>query len=267
MASLRVALAQTRIVPGAPEVNRARLARWAEEAASAGAEFLLLPELWDVGYAHGRWSGVAAPLGSGSFAALASAAQEHHLYLVASALERHEKGLSNTAVVVSPEGNILGAYRKIHLIPLFQEDRYLVPGEAPTLVEFPWGKAGLAICYDLRFPELFRAYALGGAVVTFLVAEWPKERIAHWRVLVQARAVENLAFVIACNSTGSDESGAFGGHSLVVGPWGEVLVEGGEDEALLVAEADLARVQEARERLPALRDRRPGAYGHLGGIG
>jgi predicted amidohydrolase len=265
VASLRVALAQIHIVPGAPDANRARLAEWAEQAAAAGAEFLLLPELWDVGYAHGRWSATAAPLGSGSFAALASAARESRLHIVASALERHDKGISNTAVVVSPEGELLGAYRKVHLIPLFREDRYLYPGNAPVLVEFPWGRAGLAICYDLRFPELFRAYALEGAVVTFLVAEWPKERIAHWRVLVQARAIENLAFVVACNSTGSDESGTFGGHSLVVGPWGEVLAEGGEDESLLVADLDLAQVQEARERLPALRDRRPGAYGRLGG--
>ncbi|MGC8839221.1 MAG: nitrilase-related carbon-nitrogen hydrolase, partial [Anaerolineae bacterium] len=163
-------------------------------------------------------------------------------------------------------GEILGAYRKIHLIPLFREDQYLYPGDAPVLVEFPWGKAGLAICYDLRFPELFRAYALGGAVVTFLVAEWPRERIAHWRVLVQARAIENLAFVVACNCTGSDESGTFGGHSLVVGPWGEVLVEGGEEEGLFFAEVDLAQVEAARERLPALRDRRPAAYGRLGGV-
>ncbi len=265
MASLRVALAQIHVVPGAPEANRARLAEWAGQATAAGAEFLFLPELWDVGYAHGRWPEVAAPLGGGSFAALASAAREHRLHIVASALERHERGFSNTAVVISPAGEVLGAYRKIHLIPLFQEHRYLCPGDAPTLVEFPWGKAGLAICYDLRFPELFRAYALGGAVAVFLVAEWPKERIAHWRVLVQARAVENQAFVIACNSTGSDKGGAFGGHSLVVGPWGEVLVEGGEDEALLVAEVDLAQVHQARERLPALRDRRPEAYGRLGG--
>ncbi|MGQ9713903.1 MAG: carbon-nitrogen family hydrolase [Anaerolineae bacterium] len=265
MTSLRMALAQMHIAPGAPEVNRACLAAWAEQAALAGAEFLFLPELWDVGYAHERWASAAAPLEGGSFAALVHVAREHRLYVVASALERHEKGLSNTAVVVSPAGEVVGAYRKIHLIPLFQEDRYLYPGDAPVLVEFPWGKAGLAICYDLRFPELFRAYALGGAEMIFLVAEWPQERIAHWQVLAQARAIENLAFVVACNSTGADESGAFGGHSLVVGPWGEVLVEGGEDEALLVAEVDLARVQEARERLPALRDRRPGAYPRLGG--
>ncbi|MBC7222662.1 MAG: carbon-nitrogen family hydrolase [Anaerolineae bacterium] len=264
MASLRMALAQTHITLGAPEANRARLATWAQRAAAAGADFLLLPELWDVGYAHGKWSGVAAPLEGGSFAALAQAAKEHGIHVVASSLERHAQGISNTAVVVSPDGRVLGAYRKVHLIPLFREDRYLYPGEGPVLVEFPWGKAGMAICYDLRFPELFRAYALEGAVVTFLVAEWPKERIAHWEVLVRARAVENQQFVVACNRTGADASGTFGGRSLVVGPWGEVLAEADEAEVLLVADVHLDKVQEARDRLPALRDRRPAAYGRLG---
>ncbi|MGQ9584253.1 MAG: carbon-nitrogen family hydrolase [Anaerolineae bacterium] len=260
MEPLRVALAQADIVLGNPEANRSRLPEWAARAAGVGAQLLLLPELWDVGYAHACWPTVGAPLRGGACDALAQVAQRFHLFIAASVLERHEEGLSNTAVVVSPQGDLVGSYRKVHLIPLFQEDKYFQPGLTPAFVELPWGRMGLAVCYDLRFPELFRAYAVGGAVAVLLVAEWPHERIEHWRALIRARAIENQFFMMACNRVGRDAAVGFGGHSMAVGPRGEVLVEGNGAEALLAADVDLSQVHLARSEVPALAGRRPDLY-------
>ncbi len=143
-----------------------------------------------------------------------------------------------------------------------EEDRYLEAGRAPVLAQTPWGVCGLAVCYDLRFPELFRVYAAAGAPLMLLVAEWPRRRIEHWRALLRARAIENQCFVAAVNRTGESRGEAFGGHSLALDPWGETLVEGGGAPALLTVDIPLEKAAAARERLPALRDRRPQAY-HL----
>jgi predicted amidohydrolase len=118
----------------------------------------------------------------------------------------------------------------------------------------------LAICYDLRFPELFRGYALGGARLIVIPAQWPAPRIDHWRTLLRARAIENQCFVAGCNRVGTDPDNTFGGASAVIGPWGELLVEGGDQAALLVARITPAKVDEARRRIPVLSDRRPDRY-------
>jgi predicted amidohydrolase len=140
------------------------------------------------------------------------------------------------------------------------EDHFLVPGDRLALAESPWGTAGLAICYDLRFPEQFRAYALAGARLALLCAEWPNPRLAHWQTLLRARAIENQFFVVACNRVGSSAGTSFFGHSCVIDPWGEVLAEGGDGEELVTAVLDLHRVEEARARIAALADRRPEVY-------
>jgi predicted amidohydrolase len=140
------------------------------------------------------------------------------------------------------------------------EDRWLRAGDRLCLAQTPWGAAGLAICYDLRVPELFRAYALQGAVLILLVAQWPAARQDHWRTLIRARAIENQLFVAAVNRTGTSKDEAFGGGSLVVDPWGAVVAEAGDQETLLSAEIDLERVAQVRRQMPVLQDRRPEVY-------
>ena len=124
----------------------------------------------------------------------------------------------------------------------------------------PWGPAGGAICYDLRFPELFRRYALDGALFCLLPSEWPHPRLAHWRTLLRARAIENQMFVVACNRVVETGDNRFFGHSAVIDPWGETLVEGDESEVLLFATLDTALVADVRQRIPVFADRRPAAY-------
>ena len=265
---LTIALAQMDVPAGRPEANLVRVQEFAAQAREAGADLLLLPELWLHGYDLERAAEWAAPLGEGGFAHMARLAREFGLYLAGSLLERRAGGacgepgraISNTAVLYAPDGTLLGAYRKIHLFRLMQEPRYLVAGDHTTLCPTPWGPVGLAICYDLRFPEPFRAMALAGAVLFLVPAQWPARRVEAWQLLVRARAAENELLVAACNRVGSDGQATFPGHSLVVDPWGNVLVEGDERERLLVARADLGEIHEARQLLTVYEDRRPEAY-------
>jgi predicted amidohydrolase len=148
----------------------------------------------------------------------------------------------------------------MHLFRLMAEEKYLAPGEAATLADTPWGKIGMAICYDLRFPELFRRYALGGAQLILVPAEWPHPRRAHWQTLLRARAIENQCFVAACNRVGTTGNSTFFGASAVIDPWGETLIEGGEAEMILTVTIDLALVDSVRRRIPVFEDRRPELY-------
>ncbi|MGD8967790.1 MAG: carbon-nitrogen family hydrolase [Anaerolineae bacterium] len=257
---LTIALAQMDVPQGQPETSLARAREFAAQAHRADADLLLLPELWLHGYDLERAQEWATPLGEGGFAEMASLAREFQLHLAGSMLERHASGVSNTAVLYGPTGELLGSYRKIHLFRLMQEHHYLAPGEHATLCPTPWGPTGLAICYDLRFPELFRAMALAGAQLFVVPAQWPVKRLEAWLLLARARAAENELVVAACNRVGSDEDVTFPGHSIVADPWGNTLIEGDSQERLLIAQADLHEIDRVRRYLPVYNDRRPAAY-------
>ena len=257
---LTIALAQMDVPQGQPEANLARAREFAAQAHRAGADLLLLPELWLHGYDLERGQEWATPLGEGGFAEMASLARDFQLHLAGSILERHAGGVSNTAVLYGPTGELLGSYRKIHLFRLMQEHHYLAPGEHATVCPTPWGATGLAICYDLRFPELFRSMALSGATLFIIPAQWPVKRVEAWLLLAKARAAENELIVVACNRVGCDDDVTFPGRSIVVDPWGNTLVEGDDQERLLIAQADLREIDKVRRYLPVYQDRRPAAY-------
>lgn len=260
---LTIALGQIEVRTGKRAENLVRAAALACEASGAGADVLLLPELWLDGYDLERAAEWASPLGEGGFAHMASLARTYRLYVVGSVLESHQAGISNTAALYAPDGTLLGSYRKVHLFRPMNEHLHLKAGHQLTLCQSPWGPVGLAICYDLRFPELFRALALGGAVLILLPAQWPSSRIEAWTFLTRARAAENQVFLAACNRIGEESDTTFPGHSLIVDPWGRILAQGDDQERLVLAQVDLAEIQKARHCLPILEDRRPEAY-HIG---
>lgn len=260
MMELTIALAQMDVRTAEPRVNLDAARDLVAQAREAAADLVLLPELWYQGYDLERAADWAVPLGDGPFAHMAALARESRLYLAGSVLERHDGGISNTAALYDPEGTLLGAYRKVHLFRLMEEHHYLVPGQHAVLCPTPWGPTGLAICYDLRFPELFRAMAVAGAVLFLVPAQWPVRRIEAWSLLARGRAVENELYVATCNRVGTDGDVVFPGRSCVVDPWGAVLVEGDERSGLLLARADLREVAKARRYLTVYEDRRPEAY-------
>jgi len=258
---LKISLGQMNISLGKPDENLAKARRMTSDAAKRGSDIIIFPELWSTGYDLENAALYSAPTDRGIFAEMSALAKEYSIHILGSCLSLLSPDqFGNTAVFFDPSGVILGEYSKIHLFRLMNEHKYLTAGDHLTLVETKWGKIGLAICYDLRFPELFRAYALAGAKAVFLPAEWPYPRLTHWQTLLRARAIENQMYMIACNRIGKSGDTRFFGHSCIIDPWGEIILEAGGDEELLTAEIEMDRVQQARSRIPVFEDRRPEAY-------
>ncbi|MEU6080198.1 carbon-nitrogen family hydrolase [Streptomyces sp. NPDC047108] len=226
----------------------------------AGSDLVVLPELWAVGaFAYETFDAEAEAAAGGPTAeAMASAAAEAGVWLHAgSIVERDPDGtLYNTSLVFGPDGALHGTYRKIHRFG-FDEGEAVMMGGGQDLVtvQLPDAVMGLAICYDLRFPEMFRRLTDDGATLLILPAGWPARRRGHWSLLGRARAVENQAYVLACCSAGTTGGVEQAGHSQVVDPWGEVLAEAGEGEQVLTVELDPGKVAATRKEFPVLRDR------------
>jgi len=260
MTRLTISLAQIAPAWARPELNLARTRELAIEAGRRGSELILFPELWlsDYDLVHAR-EYASAP-GAGAFALLSDVARQSGVHLLGSLLEMDEEQIYNTAALFAPNGELVATYRKMHLFAPMEEAQYLAPGDALPVFDLPWGRCALAICYDLRFPEVFTHYADAGTRIVFLVAQWPHRRCTHWRTLIRARAIENQIFVAACNRVGEAGGERFGGHSVICDPWGRAVVEAGEDEVLLTATIDLALVEQARTQFPFFADRRPELY-------
>ncbi|MDX3862549.1 carbon-nitrogen family hydrolase [Streptomyces europaeiscabiei] len=225
----------------------------------AGADLVVLPELWTTGaFAYESFTAEAEPLQGPTYEAMAKAASDAGVWLHAGSIpERDPNGLLyNTSLVFSPSGDLAAAYRKIHRFG-FDKGEAVLMGAGAELVtlRLPETTIGIATCYDLRFPELFRGLVDAGAETFVLSAGWPERRRSHWTLLAQARAVENQAYVLACGTAGTHAGVPQAGHSIVVDPWGEVLAEAGPDEEVLTVEFDPTRVTTTREQFPALKDR------------
>jgi predicted amidohydrolase len=166
----------------------------------------------------------------------------------------------NTAYLID-RGELIGSYRKLHLFSTMGEDRFLSAGNASLVAETSIGRLGIAICYDLRFPELFRKLALEGAEIICLPAEWPKPRQQHWLTLLRARAIENQLFVVAANCCGIQGKLDFFGLSQIVSPLGNILAIAEAEDAELVAACDFSEMETCRNQIRTLTDRRDDIYG------
>jgi predicted amidohydrolase len=189
-----------------------------------------------------------------SLAFAAELARRHGCFLHLGFVERHGESFRNVTATLSPDGSPLMRYAKSHLFSPAGEPRAYEPGRSIALADLGNLKASAFICYDLRFPELWRHASLAGAEAMILSACWPEVRQSHWRALSIARAIENQAFVIACNRTGTEPNARYAGGSLVVAPDGEVLAEAGSGKSVLSTNLDPERVRSWRARFPALRD-------------
>jgi omega-amidase len=258
---MRIALAQFNVKSGETDSNLTTASEYITLAARRGAKLVVLPELWSSGYDLKHCQDHARISQKRILPALAKLARHYHLYIVGSVLKANSRReVFNSAVLLGPGAGPIQIYRKIHLFGPMLEDQFLTPGSTTPIFHLPFGASALAICYDLRFPELFRKYALKGAQLVILCAQWPALRLEHWRTLVRARAIENQFFVVACNRIGSSEGTRFGGRSMIVDPWGNVLQEGSGQAALLTADIDFRAISKSRSRIFSLNDRRPSVY-------
>ncbi len=244
--------------------------RLVRAAAADGAELVALPEKWNLLAGGDELLAGAEPLDGPSLTAARGWARSLGVHLLAGSIAERGSGerAANASVLIGPDGEDLAVYRKVHMFDVdaggvsYRESEYEEPGS--ELVTAPVGEliAGLSVCYDLRFPELFRILALRGArLLTVPSAFTTATGRDHWEVLLRARAIENQAFVLAPNQVGTapPHFDSFG-HSAIVDPWGVVLATAAEGERFIAAELDLAAQEHVRESLPSLANRRPQAY-------
>lgn len=255
--TLQAAMVQMAVTPGKPAVNLEKAASLVTEAAKNGSELIVLPELWYGGYALDRLAEDATSLSAHpGVLQMQQLAKEYGVFLAAGSVATVKNGsYYNTAVFIDDTGKIIGQYDKIHLFPLgLQEDRYFTRGEDFCLVDTPWGRVGIVLCYDIRFPALCQNLVLQGAEMLIIPAQFGAARIQHWNILAQARAIENQCFVLACDVTGDKDSG-YCGSSLMVSPWGEILVQGDEKETILYGALDFSQIAKVRRTIPVFEQR------------
>lgn len=262
---MKISLIQFPIVPGDRLANFDQVRRRVQQAARAGSDMAVLPELWDLSFYPPDVYDLADEEGRQAQEFLQDLASSCHIQLIGgSIVRRHDGRLYNTTYIVDEEGNRVSSYDKCHLFTPGGEEKVFTPGN--HLNTFFLGDIPMAsiTCYDLRFGEWVRMAALAGAQILFVPAAWPHPRRAHWQILNRARAIENQFFVIAVNSCGTCGAYRFCGHSMIIDPWGEVLAQGGDGEEIVTGEIDLSVIKDIRSRINVFRDRRPELY-HLEG--
>jgi predicted amidohydrolase len=223
-----------------------------------GSDLILLPEHWPCGFlSFARYESDSETLEGPTALAIREKARDLGAWVfLGSFVERCERGLFNTSVLVDARGGIVGRYRKMHLFGHEGQERLLLrPGKDVVVLPTPWGRAGLSICYDLRFPELYRKMTEHGADLFLVASAWPAVRLESWILFNRARANENLAYLFSCNCAGSQGEHRYGGHSLFVDPLGKVIAEAGDHECVLSADVDADLPARVRASFPALDDR------------
>ena len=253
--SLRLHLAQFASVNGQPLKTLAKVQALLEGRKIRAGDWVVFPEMWPAGFALGDRLRMEVE-NSFCFRWLKDFAKKKGSWMAGSMLEVKRGRFFNSAYVIAPDGSLAHHYRKIHLFKLGDEHRKFVPGSSSDVLPLAWGKLATAICYDLRFPELFRIYAKKGATVVLVPSAWPRERLDHFLTLLKARAIENQCFMVGVNKIGHHDSGIpYGGHSAVYGPWGEKLVEMGSGSAVREIELELGEIDRIRRDYPFLSSR------------
>jgi predicted amidohydrolase len=270
---MELALAQLQIEPGAVEANLSRAADAVAAAADDGADLVVLPEQFVVGFfTFDDYPTHAAGLDDPLFDRLAELAVENSVGLVAGTTVEDlaasaaagydvpaDSGYANTAVFFDRDGSQRGVYRKHHLFGYESaESELLVPGETLDVVDFEGLTVGMTTCYDLRFPELYRQLVDRGVELVVVPSAWPYPRVEHWKTLGRARAIEDLCYVATTNGSGTfpEADATLCGRSTVYDPWGTTMASAGDEPTRFAVEVDSQRVREIRERFPALGDRR-----------
>jgi deaminated glutathione amidase len=249
----------------APEVNCAAALAAIAEAKSAGAEYVLTPEMTNIIEAKRErlMAAIVDEERDPTLAALREAARKHSIYVHVGSLavKASPDKAANRSFLIDRSGEVVARYDKIHMFDVdlaggesYRESRSYRPGDLAVVADLPWGRLGVTICYDLRFPALYRALAESGASFFSIPSAFTKPTgEAHWHVLLRARAIENGCFVFAAAQGGKHESGRETyGHSLAIDPWGKILAEGATEPGVILAEIDPAAVTAARSRIPSL---------------
>lgn len=265
---MRTVIFQFEVTERNYDKNLAKVRELFKETEFEADDIVVLPEMWTSGYDLKAIENLAFRNLAGVKEEMSALAREYKVNIVAGSVPNIKEGndVLNTSFVIDKDGALVYEYSKIHLVPMLNEPEFLKSGDvAADTFELLGNKAGLVICYDLRFPELFRDLALDDAKVIFVVAEWPAERTEHWLTLLKARAIENQCYIVGSNTFGTQPNGAtFAGNSIIINPFGEVLAQGGaEREEIVAADIDLGYIDRVREDIPIFKSRRKDMYKFL----
>lgn len=262
---VKICSIQMDVRAGLPKENAVHLQKLLQKAMKRKPDVILLPELWNTGFAPRQIdSALADEEGAQTKLYCGEFAKEHHVNLVAGSVLTHRGGrLYNTAYVFDRAGDCIAEYDKTHLFSPSGEGEAYAAGD--RIVTFPLDGVvcGVMICYDLRFAELARVLALAGAKVLLIPAQWPRQRTEQMLALLRARAIENQMFVAICNGGGEAFGTRFGGRSAIVDPLGNTLARAGRDEKIITATIDFEAQKRIRNELPVFSDRRPSLYSSL----
>ena len=259
---MKLACAQMDVRLGDSAYNFSHAEELVRAAAKQGADVVLLPETWNLGFFPSEGlAAMADPDGESVRSVFGALAKELHLNLVAGSVVTNRGGrIYNTAYVFDRDGACIASYDKTHLFTPMGEHEHFTPGDKLCTFTLDGVQCGIIICYDLRFPELTRTLTLQGVDMLFVPAEWPAARREHWQTLNRARAIENQIFLACCNGCGTAGETVYGGSSAVYDPWGTVLAQAGEREEIIFADCDLAVKDAIRTSIHVFRDRRPELY-------
>ncbi|WP_223069678.1 carbon-nitrogen family hydrolase [Paenibacillus caui] len=260
---MKAALVQMDVKIGETDINYQKVERFLHEAMSHQPDVIIFPEMWNTGYALEQAAELADVDGRRTRELLSAFAKANGVMIVGGSVLYKDSvtgDITNTMLVFDRSGHEVLRYDKLHLFRLMDEDQYLKAGNSFGIFDYEGTGIGTMICYDLRFPFLFRKLVGLGAKVLINTAQWPSARVDHWRTLIISRAIENQSYMIAVNRCGTSRETAFPGNSLVVDPWGEVLFEGDGSEQIFVVDIDLDKVDEIRKRIPVFDDQRFDLY-------
>jgi omega-amidase len=257
--TVMIAMAQVEPVWENPDATVKRVIPLVRQASEHEADLICFPEQFATGWDPGS-SKNAETTGGRIVSRLARAAGEFGISVLGS-FRLHENGsLYNAAVVIGPQGDVIGLYRKMHLFSPQKEDSGYSPGKDITIFTVSDMEFGMAICYDIRFSSLFHLYAAAGVDGVLVPAAWPDSRMEAWELFIRSHALEDQMFVIGVNTTGTTPVGTYGGGSIAAGPYGEIVARAGSEEGLTFATLDAERIEQARKAIPAARDRKPELY-------
>jgi predicted amidohydrolase len=272
MKDFKIAVAQWPVA-AAKDLNLDRAAAFLRRAAEEGAALGVLPEMFSTPYDLAAMRAGAEDGDGPTLRRIRSAAREYRIHVVAGSFpQRRGDRCFNISYLVDPGGEVLGSHAKVHLFDVdldtvkVKESEVFAAGERPLVVDLPFCRLGVAICYDLRFPEVFRFFEDQGVEVVALPAAFSRTTgRAHWHVLLRARAVDHQAFVAAACPAPVEGSGYVAyGHSLIADPWGDILAEAGEGEEMVTARLSAEKLEKVRRELPVLKHRRPDLYRRWG---
>lgn len=259
---MKIAVAQIDCVPGNVPANVRKVGEFAHRAKAAMADWVIFPEMSDTGYSMPMIREQAASWSEGAVPELRVIARNLQIGIISGISERDASGIWNSQVVIDQVGDIVAKYRKTHLFAPAEEHKCFTAGDTLTVLPLADFRAGLSICYDLRFPELYRKLAVENDVnLLILSAAWPFPRNEHLRVLATARAIENQSYLALSNRMGTDGATTFCGESAILDPSGAILAAASRDrEELLMAELSMEKVRKVRDNMPVFTHRRPELY-------